>query len=113
VQTEQNGLSSVQNILRCNLLRPFARASRKISFRTSLYIDSTETSSYHLQARIVNNTLASHLLLMVSILRMKKVPILGQACWFNYHKVYHDFPYHQGQQVRGTQVTPCKPFHGS
>ena len=32
VQTGQNGLSSIPNILRCNLSLPFARASRKIFF---------------------------------------------------------------------------------
>jgi hypothetical protein len=35
VQTGQNGLSSIQNILRCNLSLPFAHAWRKIFLTTN------------------------------------------------------------------------------
>jgi hypothetical protein len=64
-----NRLSSVQNILCCNILGPFARASRMISFLTNVYIYSTVTSSSQFSFTKLqrNNTHSLHSLSMVSL----------------------------------------------
>ena len=86
-------MSSIQNIICCNILHPFARALQKISFSTDFYINPTETSSSRSQNCDNNNTHSSHLELMVSILSTEMVPILGLTAELSISNITSTLPF--------------------